>query len=795
MKITNAKEGVYTSPVISPLATVPDLRGEVLQKAMIWTSSDAVTQNQADFTAFRQKFSFYDSSFTAILTLFADARYMLWINGQYVLRGPARFEPAGPEYDVMQISRFLRKGENSIVVLVMGNASNGKMRRHTPGLNLHLELNGKTALATDDSWKWSKQIRYLSPNINWGNVMDNVDARVEDGDWTQPDYDDANWETAHFIDGLQWGPLSRRRTPLLRERAIEPQFAPDQTWPVTLTASQELSFSTDKLVQAYTILELEADEGTEIWLDYAKIKYIARAGCQIYISSDTHGFFGGSLVVKSGQATILSLCLVERLYPFDVAGSFQSNDAALNRLWAMCARSAQVLSEDAYVDCADRERTEWMDCDPPGFDITRTALSVTDDDGKQIFSDARLLGALLRRTALSVQSEGWVKAHTASDRFDIHAKMEDRACDWVEGARRYYDSTNDANLIREIWPVIVRQMDYFLERRTARGLFLGREWEVWGNPLGYVTCEGAGLNAFVYKALVDAAYLGAKIGEKQQVARLSKAAQKLAKDFNEVLWNEEAGTYYGGYTEDYEKAKAGRRIDVPIQNNRIAPTMMAALFSLDQGIVPPERRARVTQYLFAHRDKAERVMTFYYLFQQQYEADNAVFDREILQTMRTKWATMIQSPWDCSWEDFVGGSKAHIYGMFPGYYLSAYVLGVRQEGPIRDNRILIEPRLGDLTSAEGIVVTPYGPVSVSWKIKDEKLNFRFAIPAGIRARLHIPQNGKNVRLMFNGKFSHAKVHGRYFEMEVGAGFHQGYATFASEDAPKTPSNSETLKPL
>ena len=33
----------------------------------------------------------------------------------------------------------------------------------------------------------------------------------------------------------------------------------------------------------------------------------------------------------------------------------------LNKLWAMCARSGQVLSEDSYVDCADRERTEWMD--------------------------------------------------------------------------------------------------------------------------------------------------------------------------------------------------------------------------------------------------------------------------------------------------------------------------------------------------------------------------------------------------------------------------------------------------
>ena len=107
----------------------------------------------------------------------------------------------------------------------------------------------------------------------------------------------------------------------------------------------------------------------------------------------------------------------------------------------MCARSVQVMSEDSYVDCADRERTEWMDNDPPGFDITRTAFAGPGADGRPVYADPRLLEEMLRRTALTQQPDGWVKAHTCSDRFDIHAYMEDRSCDWVQGARRYYEST------------------------------------------------------------------------------------------------------------------------------------------------------------------------------------------------------------------------------------------------------------------------------------------------------------------------------------------------------------------
>ena len=106
------------------------------------------------------------------------------------------------------------------------------------------------------------------------------------------------------------------------------------------------------------------------------------------------------------------------------------------------------------MDCADRERVEWMDCDPPGFDITRTAMVGPGADGVPRFSDPRLLGEMVRRTALTLQPDGWVKAHTCSDRYDIHAKMEDRACEWVRGIRRYYDATGDHALAREVWPAV-----------------------------------------------------------------------------------------------------------------------------------------------------------------------------------------------------------------------------------------------------------------------------------------------------------------------------------------------------
>jgi alpha-L-rhamnosidase len=93
---------------------------------------------------------------------------MLWINGKYVLRGPARFNPKGPEYDTDDMTSYLQRGDNEIVVLVMADQSNGKMMHHEPGLTVRLDMGSQTVLTTDETWKWSDQTRYRDPHVDWG---------------------------------------------------------------------------------------------------------------------------------------------------------------------------------------------------------------------------------------------------------------------------------------------------------------------------------------------------------------------------------------------------------------------------------------------------------------------------------------------------------------------------------------------------------------------------------------------------------------------------------------------------
>lgn len=783
-----------------------DETGGLLSQSFIWTGQEAGKSTSGECVAFRKHFQILNTSRTVILHLFADARYMLWVNGQYAQRGPARFEPEAPEYDTLDITPYLHEGDNVLAVLVMGRLSNGQTRMHGPGLTAQITQAGKIVCATDATWKWSDQTRYRKCATDWANIYDTMDARVESGDFTLPQNDDSRWLTAN-PEADSWGALTARRIPLLAEKVVEPDWEATN-WPVTLKSGGEIGFKFPILELAYAQIEVDADAGSEFQLVYlpetsmgrsdaAQNRFTCRAGKQTFITTDTHSVYQGKIRVKSGRVTILKVKFVESLYPFQQIGRFESSDTNLNRLWATCVRGLEIVSEDAYIDCADRERVEWMDNDPPAFDVTRTVMAGPAVGGRLVHSDPRLLEELIRRTAYTLQPGGWVKAHTCSDRFDIHAKMEDRACDWVEGARGYYESCGQTNVIREIWPAIVAQMNYFLDRRTSRGLVLAREWVVWGDPVGYQTCEGTALNAFIYRALEDADFLGNVIGENKQAKEFGRAATNLAKAMNKVLWDESAGTYYAGYY-DAAAARKGpghRPLPLKVANNLIEPTRHAALFSLDQGVVPENRRASVTKYLMAHPPTENDVMQYYYFFKRQYAEDAGAQDLAVLNKMRAEWKDMAYSPYEAGFEALHSwGSQAHCYGIFPAYFLSSYVLGVRLDGPVQKKAIIIEPRLADLTKAAGTVETEFGPVSVSWKQEGDRWIYSTdttQVASGTTVHLHLPIGSKEGFAQLDEKTLKTGVGSlmfseRWLDVALSLGVHHGYFTLtknAAEGAP------------
>jgi len=796
--------GIATAQV-SPSEVI----GSSLQSNFIWVAG--ASPSHGNFNAvFRRVFTLPAGLSCASFHVFAYTRYQLFINGNYAGRGPNRFENSRPEYDSWDIKHLLKPGPNVIAVLVRvdsplkdaktASACIGRVMMHTPGFTARLDCTSGTTvvesihLCTDSNWT-----AFYEPSISsqsgfhYASIPEVIDARLSPGMWEQLGYVKDEGAAATPIDTRDmkiWPKIQPRTIPLLRESIIP--FTVEASEPVTIAGSKyqvkandEITLHCPRVVLAYTVIDITAKSGTRIEAfsrenPASRNVYFCKDGPQTWMLGDVFGFQNWTIRVTAGIADIIPRKVVEVVYPFTRVGEFHSSDSLLDRIWEVTAKSLEVMSEDAYVDCIDRERSEWMDNDPPMFDATRVMMAGPIDGEGYKWADARLYKNMLIRVAMTQNEEtdGMMRARTCSELIDIHTRMEDRACVWVEGLRKYYDATGDEALVKELWPNLVRLLDWFLARRTNNGLIRAREWIAWDNPLSYATCEGAALNSFVYRALSDGAYMARAINQLEDNRRFDKAALELKIAFNSLLWDEAAGAFssaYGDATILPGDDQFKQRISLTSQQKRMEPTLHANLYALDRGIVPSNRQSRVVEWTLKHSDQIKQIMAQNFYFKLLYSLDTAQNDIAVLDRIRTGWAGMANSRLQLTWEKsgIDDGSEQHCYGIVPGYILSSYVLGVRREAPVRERKIIIEPHLGDLSNAKGVVVTEFGPVPVVWKrLEQTQINFTITVPADTSAELFLPA-GPLGRVLLNGAEVVTQRHNSRLRITLGSGSYQG----------------------
>lgn len=790
---------------------------QTLQSSMIW--SPAAPAGTQAYVAFRKKINLAEvPASPAMLHLFADSRYLLWVNGSQILRGPSRFNPKGPEYDSLDIKPYLQTGSNSLVVLVhhYAGATSGRIMSHAPGLTALLEAGGQEILRSDASWKSSNSTEYRPSPDAWSSIPDVIDARLSPGAWTATDFDDSAWTAAAPTDGNTWGALQTRHTPLTKETALTgvkklPGGEPvSSLLPIDLMPGSAASIVLDlgKMAMAYPKIQLDADEGSTLQIQYA-LRYVngqpqemygtgttftARAGQQELLAADQWCARYVTITCTSGRIRILGLQMIDRRYPYERIGSFQCSDPMLTRLWEMAVNTIEATTDDAHGSDA-RERNEWVqDGSKASFNTIRIAAAGPDGNGGRIYSDPRTLRKLLRDSAHSQLPDGRTLGTFPTDRGsdDPHYVIEDYSLQWVEALRWYHELTGDTAFVQEMWPTLLAQMKWCLDRITARGLLNAREYTSFDNPLAYMTCEGANINAFFYQALRDAAYLGGVVNQTTQANAYTAAADALHSTFNAQLWNADAQAYSAGY----------------LNGSKLGPTVHAQLMALYSGLVPADRLSATrawfvanyknpgagleigpkSNYLSLIANKAGLGMPimYYWAFSELYRTDTAAMDQEAISEMRRRWTNMVKFLQDAGTlsESFVndqGGGMSescHNYGAVPAWFLSSFVLGVRVIGPHENSQLIIEPRPADLTSASGTVVTNLGPVPVNWTKHDGLFDLSCTIPTEMTATLHLPITDGKVTV--DGvEVEKAAVQGRYLVLPLSSGSHQVTASSAA----------------
>lgn len=195
--------------------------------AWIWQPGEPNPSNY--YLAARRSFTLDDVPTQATLHISADARYVLYVNGRYVGRGPNRGWPFAQQYDSHDVARFLRTGANTIAVLVHNiGVSTYQYMPGRGGLICRLETDGETALVSDGAWRvtrhtgWQRPTPRAALQMGWA---EQYDARAELTGWTDPDFDDSAWERAEEIGpaGVEpWTGMTAREIPFLTEDPVYP---------------------------------------------------------------------------------------------------------------------------------------------------------------------------------------------------------------------------------------------------------------------------------------------------------------------------------------------------------------------------------------------------------------------------------------------------------------------------------------------------------------------------------------------------------------------------------------------
>jgi alpha-L-rhamnosidase len=169
---------------------------------------------------FRKSFELTSEVRTAPAYITADSRYRLYVNGQFVGRGPARSYPRFQYYDVYDIAKYLKPGKKIIAAVVhfygeatawympgkAGVLSVGSGPKAVPGKGgLLFQCDVETAegkritVGTDETWKirqaeaWKQEM----PRVNFSlGFIEVFDSRKDIANWNRIELNDSDWKQA-----------------------------------------------------------------------------------------------------------------------------------------------------------------------------------------------------------------------------------------------------------------------------------------------------------------------------------------------------------------------------------------------------------------------------------------------------------------------------------------------------------------------------------------------------------------------------------------------------------------------
>lgn len=698
------------------------------REAQIITTATPIADGE--WQCFRREFTLLSPG-SAELTIAADTKYWLWVNGELVVRegglkrGPT---PTDSYCDVLDDVPNLKFGKNTIAVLVQYYGRNSFSHRPSamPGLYFDLKC-GLQRLVSDEKWRaerydamWApadenpegqKQYRLAGANVGY-------DARKA-LDFAAADFDDEAWDAAVVVsrEASEWGSFVERPIPMWRWSELRDYES----------VTTEDGVITGKLpynAHVTPYIKLRARGGERIvlctddyWIGPARsfyTEYIAREGEQEFETPIWTNGHDVLYFVPEG-VEVLEVKYRESGYDSDFVGAFKCDNDFCNKLWQKAQRTLYVTMRDNYMDCPDRERAQWWG----DVVVELGEAGYVFDERAHLLTRKAILELMMHQQengAIASPVPGWYRS-------ELPCQM--LASVGYYGFYTYYMQTGDLATIDAVYDRVHRYLFHTWTPQNSGLITMRRggwHWGDWGRNIDKEALQ----QCWYAVALRGFAEMARLTGHGSDAMMAEQIYDKLRVSFNEKYWNEELQQY-----------KSAKYKDSP--DDRVQAMAVIA------GIVPEERYETIREFLHTHYN-ASPYMEKYVL-----EALCKMgYYEDALARMELRFGEMVAAPHSTLWEgwEYTGG-RGMQYKSGNGTYnhawsgggltiLSEYIAGIAPLEPAF-RRFSVEPNLATLNCVHSVVPTRFGEIVMRAEKRDGELVVELTVPVDTQAEVRLPQ--------------------------------------------------------
>lgn len=744
-----------------------------------WISCPGVVEKAYGVYHFRKTIDLANAPSQFIIHVSADNRYVLYVNGTEVGRGPARSSLYNWNFGTYDISSHLHKGKNLIAALVwnMGEYAPVAQISAQTGFLLQGDDKSEEIINSDNSWKVLHDTAYAPCATNIGAVLhtyfvvgpgDEVHANAYPWNWQEPGFDDGKWQQARVL-GTPVVPqgygsdniwtLAPRTIPQMEEKmqrmAIirskqtnnEDSYFLHGGHPLTVNAHTKKTILIDQSFETigYPVLKVSGGKGSKVTVTYAEALFDSNGqkGNRNVIEGKTmKGLFdifypdGGKgrtfsplwlrtwryiqLDIETGDQPLVldDLYGIYTGYPFVQKASFASNDSSLKDIWKVGWRTARLCAGETYFDCPYYEQLQYE-----GDTRIQSLISLYNT------GDDRLMRKAINDFFNSRLPMGLTQGRYPSSRLQVIPPF---SLFWVSMLHDYWMLRQDDDFLKKYLDGANIVLKWYEQDIDSSNEMLGpmKWWSFvdWndafpgGTPPGANDGHSAIITLQYAYTLHQASELFTYFGRKEEGDHYSKLANELAKSV---------------YEHCFDKAKM-EMADTPEKNSY---SQHASIMAILAGAIPAADEQKVMKNILY--DTSLSKATFYYRFYLT-RAMVKVGMADLYYSQLTPWRDMLKNGLTTFAEKpDPTRSDCHAWSASPEYDFLATICGIMPDAP-GFSKVRIEPAFGELTQINGTMPVPDGMITVTLRRKNKNIKGTVILPGNLSGKF--VWNGKEIQL-------------------------------------------------